>query len=638
MADGFVRRILHVDLTEGRHEVEQPTEAFYRKYLGGSAMGMYYILRALPGRVDPLGPENVLTLMVSALTGAPISGQSRMTANALSPLADGIGDSQCGGFFPAELRFAGFDGLVIRGKASQPVYLWLHDGQAELRPAAHLWGKTTAEVADLLKAELKDDKIEIAQIGPSGEKLVRLAAIINMDNRANGRTGLGAVMGSKNLKAVVVRGSSKKLPWSDSARLNELAKWGAAEVPNNADVLGLRDYGTASVVAFQNSIGSLPTFNYSAGQYADFEMISGEKMADTILKENDTCYACTVRCKRVVEAEFLQQAVERRFGGPEYETIATFGSYCGVNDLQAIALANQICNSHGLDTIGTGATVAWAMECFTHGLLTEKEIGFPAPFGDAQAMVRLTGMIARREGFGDVLANGSRKAAEMLGKGREYLITVKGAEAPAHMPQSKRSLGLIYAVNPFGADHQSSEHDPMVEDGAADFYMGRLKALGFDKTIEPRSLGPEKVRFALKGQQFYSFLDSACLCQFVWGPAWTLYGPDETVDFVRSATGWKDFTLEELLAVGERRINMMRAMNARLGLDRTADALPEKFYAPLAGDGPTGGISLSHEEIRSALDEYYRQAGWDVQSGNPTGSTLTRLGLSWMLESETQPN
>jgi aldehyde:ferredoxin oxidoreductase len=344
-----------------------------------------------------------------------------------------------------------------------------------------------------------------------------------------------------------------------------------------------------------------------------------------------------VRCKRVVEAEFLQRAVERRFGGPEYETIATFGSYCGVNDLNAIALANQLCNNYGLDTIGTGGTVAWAMECFTKGVLSEKEIGFAAPFGDAQAMVRLTEMIARREGFGEVLANGSRRAAEILGKGQQYLITVKGAEAPAHMPQSKRSLGLIYAVNPFGADHQSSEHDPMVEDGAADLYMGRLKDLGFEKTIEPRSLGPDKVRFALRGQQFYSFLDSACLCQFVWGPAWTLYGPAQTIDFVRAATGWTDFTLDELMAVGERRINMMRAMNARIGLDRKADALPEKFYTPLSGEGPTAGISLSRDEIQSALEEYYRQAEWDAQSGNPTPGTLSRLGLSWILEPVTSP-
>jgi aldehyde:ferredoxin oxidoreductase len=277
------------------------------------------------------------------------------------------------------------------------------------------------------------------------------------------------------------------------------------------------------------------------------------------------------------------------------------------------------------------------MECFTHGVLTTADIGFAAPFGDAQAMVRLTEMIARRQGFGDVLANGSRKAAEMLGKGQQNLITVKGAEAPAHMPQSKRSLGLIYAVNPFGADHQSSEHDPMVEDGAADLYMGRLKELGFDKTIESRSLGPDKVRFAFKGQQFYSFLDSACLCQFVWGPAWTLYGPTETVEFVRAATGWQDFTLDELLAVGERRINMMRAMNARLGLDRKADALPEKFFTPLTGEGPTAGISLSHDEIQSALEEYYRQAEWEPQSGNPTTQGLARLGLSWILETEAKP-
>ncbi len=340
----------------------------------------------------------------------------------------------------------------------------------------------------------------------------------------------------------------------------------------------------------------------------------------------------------MVEAEFLQQAVEKRFGGPEYETIATFGSYCGVKDLKAVALANQLCNVYGLDTIGTGATVAWAMECFTNGVLTAADIGFAAPFGDAQAMVRLTEMIAQRQGFGDVLANGSRRAAEILGKGQQYLITVKGAEAPAHMPQSKRSLGLIYAVNPFGADHQSSEHDPMVEDGAADLYMGRLKDLGFEKTIEPRSLGPDKVRFALKGQQFYSFLDSACLCQFVWGPAWTLYGPADTVDFVRAATGWQDFTLDELMAVGERRINMMRAMNARLGLDRRADTLPEKFYTPLSGEGPTAGISLTRDEIQSALEEYYRQAEWDSQTGNPTSETLSRLGLSWIEESASLPS
>jgi aldehyde:ferredoxin oxidoreductase len=622
-------RIAHIDLTSGAVEIETPPEPFYRKYFGGSAMGMYYLLKQTRPGIDPLGPENVLTMFVSLLTGAPISGQSRMCANALSPLVDGIGDAQCGGFFPAEMRFAGFDGLVITGRAASPLYLWLHDGRAELRPAGHLWGKTTSQVDDLLKAELGDDKIEIAQCGPAGEKLVRLAAIINMGNRANGRTGLGAVMGSKNLKAVVVRGSSKKLDWADAKRLNEMAKAGAAEVDNNGDVLGLQKYGTASVVSFQHFSGTLPTFNYGAGQFEHFERLQGETMADTILTGNDTCYACTVRCKRVVEAEWAGRPIEKRFGGPEYETIATFGSYCGVKELEAVSLANKICNDHGLDTIGTGATVAWAMECFVRGELSEKEIGFPAPFGDAGAMIRLTDAIATRQGIGDVLANGSQRAARALGKGESLLITVKGAEAPAHMPQAKRSLALIYAVNPFGADHQSSEHDPMIEEGASDLYLGRLKLMGFDHALAPRSLDAEKVRFALKGQQFYSFLDTAALCQFVWGPAWTLYGPQETVDFVRAATGWEDFTLDELLEIGERRLNMLRAFNARLGIGKEADRLPEKFFRPLAGGGPTDGVALDRAEVDGALREYFTLAGWDTQTGLPTPGTLERLGLEW---------
>jgi aldehyde:ferredoxin oxidoreductase len=629
MTEGRSGRIAHVDLSRGVIDVETPPESFFRKYLGGSAMGMYYILKGTRPGIDPLGPENVLTLMVSLLTGAAISGQSRMCANARSPLVDGIGDAQCGGFFPAEMRFSGFMGVVVTGKAPSPVYLWLHDGQTELRPAGHLWGKTTSQVEDALKTELGDDKIEIAQCGPAGEKLARLAAIINMGNRANGRTGLGAVMGSKNLKAVVVRGRSKKLGWADDKRLNELAKAGAAGVENNGDVLGLQKMGTASVVAFQYAIGSLPTFNYNAGQFEQFEAISGERLTDTILKGNGTCYACSVRCKRVVETEFSGRPVERRYGGPEYETVSTFGSYCGVSDLSAISLANKLCNEYGLDTIGTGATVAWTMECFERGLLSVDEIGFPAPFGDAPAMVRLTEMLARREGIGDVLAEGSRRAADRLGRGQDLLITVKGAEAPAHMPQAKRSLGLIYAVNPFGADHQSSEHDPMVEDGAGELYMQRLGMLGFDHTLPQYSLGPEKVRFALKGQQFYSFLDTAALCQFVWGPAWTLFGPQETVDFVRAATGWEDFSLDELLEIGERRLNMLRQFNARQGIDREADKLPKKFFDALAGSGPTAGVALSSDEIEQAKREYYRLSGWDPASGNPTMKTLTRLGLEW---------
>lgn len=632
MTQGFRGKILHVDLASRALEVEKPPESFYRKYIGGSMMGMYYILKDLPQGADPLGQENILTFMLSPTTGVAVSGQSRMTTNAKSPLVDGIGDSQAGGFFPAELKFAGFDGVVVRGKASQPVYLLIKDGEAEIRDARHLWGKTTGEVDNLLKEELGDPKIEIAQCGPAGEKKVRLAAIMNMANRANGRTGMGAVMGSKNLKAIVVRGSSKKLPVANPKAVAEFGKSGGAAIKDHGSSQTLKEYGTASGVNWQNMTGTLPTRNFNEGQFEGAEKISGEMLKDTLLTENHTCFACAIRCKRVIESEWMNKAIEARYGGPEYETIATFGSYCGIDDLKAVTYANQICNEYGLDTIGTGATISWAIECFENGVLTEEEIGFPLPFGDAEAMIRATEMLAKREGFGDILAEGSRKAADILGKGHEYLITVKGSELPAHMPQVKRSLGLIYAVNPFGADHQSSEHDPGIEEGTSDEAMRNLKLLGFDKTLPEGSLGKEKVRYALRTHQYYSFMDSLNLCQFVYGLTWVVFGPEDTVNLVRAVTGWDDFDVDELLEAGERRLNMMRLFNMREGLDRTQDILPDKLFKPLDGSGPSSGVALKREDIETAKDEYYRLANWDKSTGNPTPETLTRMGLEWALE------
>jgi aldehyde:ferredoxin oxidoreductase len=631
MPNGYTGRILHVQLSEQRTWVETPPEAFYRKYLGGSAMGLAYLLQELKPETDPLSPDNILTLMLSVLTGAPISGQSRMTASAKSPLVSGIGDAQCGGFFPAELKFAGFDGIVIRGRAPQPVYLWIKDGAVELRDAQHLWGRITGEAEQMIRTELGDERIEVAQIGPAGEKQVRVAAIMNMSNRANGRCGLGAVMGSKNLKAIAVRGKSKRLPLADAKRVHTLAKIGAGQVDVIPDMRGLADMGTAGVLSSQQMTGTLPTRNFGEGQFEGFEPISGEAMTETILKERDTCYSCSVRCKRVVETEFQSRPVERHYGGPEYETLGTFGSYCAISDLNAVAMAGQLCNQYGMDTIGCGATIAWAMECFEHGLLSETEVGYSLRFGDAAAMVRLTEQIGRREGFGDVLAEGSARAADRIGRGHEFLITVKGSEAPAHMPQAKRSLGLIYAVNAFGADHQSSEHDPMIEEGSAsDLYMQRQALLGFERMLAPRSLDREKVRYAFRTQQMYSFLDSADLCQFVYGPAWTLYGPAETVEVVRAITGWGDFSIEEMLQVGERRINMLRAFNAREGLTRTDDRLPKKFFKALRGTGPTAGVALDEAEIERAKDVYYEFAGWSADLGLPSEETLARLGLDWL--------
>ena len=284
--------------------------------------------------------------------------------------------------------------------------------------------------------------------------------------------------------------------------------------------------------------------------------------------------------------------------------------------------------------MGTGATIAWAMECYSNGLITEQEVGFPAPLGDAEAMARLVEMIAKREGIGDTLAEGSRRAADILGRGHEYLITSKGAEAPAHMPHAKRSLGLIYAVNPFGADHQSSEHDPNIEVDTDELEFSRLNMLGLMEKLPKRSLGEEKVRFAYKTQLFYSFLDSANLCQFDFGPAWTMFGPKETVEVIRAVTGWSDFDLDELMKVGERRLNMMRAFNAREGFTRKDDALPRKFYKPLVGTGPTAGVALTDAEMEPAKDAYYRFAGWDPKTGNPSEGEdgVARPGLDRRIE------
>jgi aldehyde:ferredoxin oxidoreductase len=632
MPYGYTGKILHVDLTYGKMDVEQPEETFYRTYMGGSAMGLYYILRDTPAGVDPLAPENVLTLMLSVTTGASISGQSRMNANARSPIGGTIGDSQSGGFFPAELKFAGFDGLVIKGRSKKLVYLTILNGEVALHDATHLVGKMTGEVDEILKKEVGDEKIEVLQYGPAAERGVLFSSLVSMANRNNGRTGMGLVMASKNLKAIVVRGK-KKPALADAKALAALSKAGPKMLPDNPDVDGLGKYGTASVVMPQNMMGTLPTRNYNEGQFEHCEEISGEVMYDTVLKERDTCYACVVRCKRVVEIKDGPYQVDPLYGGPEYETLATFGSYCGVKDLAAVSLANQICNMYGVDTIAAGATIAFAMECFERGIIGLRETaGLELRFGNTSAMLEALKQLVNNTGtLGKVLSQGSAKAAQVWGSiADECLITVKGAEAPAHMPQSKKSLALIYAVNPFGADHQSSEHDPMYEEGTAQLYLDRLAELDLKAAPEPGSLGLEKVRFAAYSQIFYSLLDTLELCQFVWGPAWTLYGPSETVQLVKAVTGW-DVTLAELMMVGKRRLNMLRAFNAREGLGRKDDRLPKKFFKALHGTGPTAGVAIDRSEFETALDQYYLILGW-TNDGVPTRATLSAIDLDWVAD------
>jgi aldehyde:ferredoxin oxidoreductase len=564
----------------------------------------------------------------------------------LSPSSGGVADSQAGGFWPAELKFAGFDAIVIQGAAKKPVYLWIHEGEAELKDAGHLWGKLIPEVDDILKSELGDNRVEIAQIGPAGEKLSNFAAIMNMKNRAWGRTGVGAVMGSKRLKAIVVRGTRKVQP-ADKQAMMDLAKAGVKSMPDSF-MSHFGRYGTPNAIMGSYGAGGLPTNNWDSGVMASIESaeaISGETLYEELLrgadegKQNrlgrDTCYACVVRCKRVVESEWGDQNLSPELGGPEFETITTFGSYCGIDDLKAITYANQLCNKYGVDTISCGATISWAMACFEHGLLTPQETdGIELRFGNTEAMVAMLQKVLEREGFGDILAEGSAKAADHLGKGHEHLLTVKGQELPAHMPHVKRSLGLIYSVNPFGADHQSSEHDPMYHpkpyEGKPDRpgYKRYLNQIGLDQPQHPKALNEEKVAFALQTQYTFSAADSLGLCQFIFGPAWQMYGPQDIADLLASATGWQ-VSIQDIQDYGRRRLNLMRALNARQGLNRDRDVLPTKLFRHALEGGRTDGAILDEAEISAGIDAYYRQAGWDKDSGIPTRETLEASGLGW---------
>jgi aldehyde:ferredoxin oxidoreductase len=453
-------------------------------------------------------------------------------------------------------------------------------------------------------------------------------------------------MGSKKLKAIVVRGTKSVTPANKKAVV-ALNRKGAKAFPGS-DMEAFGKYGTADTVMANHGGGGLPTRNWDAGVFEGAEAIGGERLYDELLRGaeegkqdkqgRDTCYACIVRCKRVVQSEWQSKLLGNKelrheYGGPEYETIATFGSYCGIDDLHAVTYANQLCNQYGVDTISCGATLSWAMECFENEVINLEETeGIDLSYGNAEGMIAMLEKTLNRDGFGDVLADGSAKAADRLGKGHEYLLTIKGQEMPAHMPQVKRSLGLIYAVNPFGADHQSSEHDPMynpkVYANDANKYLAQI---GLDKPQPTKALNAEKVEFALKTQYNYSAMDTISICQFVYGPGWQLSGPNDMAELMTAATGW-DISVDEIQEIGRRRLNLMRAYNAREGVKRDKDTLPKKMYRQALAGGRSDGIVMDEAEIQAGMDMYFEQAGWDVASGVPTRATLEDTGLAWVAD------
>ncbi len=628
---GFAGKILHVDLTNGRFEVEQPSEDFYRRYVGGACLGAYYLLKLMPAKTDAFAPENVLTFAVSGVVGAPISGSGRHAVAAKSPLTGGAACAEAGGFWGPELRFAGFDAVVIRGRAPRPVYLWIHDGRYELRDAGRLWGKVTGEAQDLIRGELGDERIRVAQIGPAGEKLVRFANIANELKHFNGRAGLGAVMGSKNLRAVAVRGTLKP-QYADPDRFRGLAKSYAAKVQAEGFFNLFRRYGTTLNVTWNTDIGGLPTRNWTMGTWPEHrDDVSAETYADTMMDRPGTCYACVQACKRDIKSGIEKPwPIEARYGGPEYESLCMLGPNCLVHDLHAISKANEWASKYAVDTISLGGVIGFAMECFEKGILTEKDTGgLKLAWGDGAALVKAAELTVKREGFGDLMAEGTARLARKLGPRAERLcVTVKGKEFPAHMPTAKGTMALMYAVNPLGPDHVSHNHDGDVAGEVSE----ANKSIGlFQGNIPPHELDFAKAYFMNQSQRFIGAVDSWSVCQFIYN-AWAVGGTTDLLAVIAAATGW-DYSMEELLRLGERRLNLLRAFNAREGFSSADDMLPERLFSDgLLDKGPRAGAKIDRQRFLEIREEYYRLAGWDPQTGNPTPVKLKELGLEWLLQ------
>jgi len=503
---GTTGKILRVDLTAGTWKTQELTEDFYRQYPGGKALAGYILLNEMHPNVDPLSRENVLVIANGLLTGAPISTTTRYIVSARSPLTNAYGESEAGGFWGPELKMAGYEAIVVKGKSPQPVYLSIQDGDVEIRPASHLWGRKTAEVQELIRSELGDDKFRVLQIGPAGENLVRFAGLTNDLRHFNGRNGMGAVMGSKNLRAVAVRGRKRYQEFAhDPQALKSLGRTLAQRVKNNPQAWGLQDKGTPGLVEPLNTSGILPTRNFLQGAFEGVDNIKWEVYEKELLTARRTCFACAIRCKREIQVEGEQSI----YGGPEYESIGSLGSNCGVGDIHAIAKANELCNAYMLDSISTGMAISFAMECFEHSLITlEDTDGLDLRFGNAEAMVTMVEWIALRKGFGDLLAEGVKRA-------------------PMHEPRGKYNVGMGYAISEIGADHLVVAHDSMLAD-AEGIPFKNAKPLGITEAQPVLSMNDEKMRqfyilekvTSLEKVIGYCFFGPAPRSLFSWMKSW----------------------------------------------------------------------------------------------------------------------
>ena len=630
MMGGIHGRILHVDLTTGECHIEQPSETFYRLLVGGRAVVAYYLLRDLPPRTDPLSPENRLIFAPGLMQGTNLPGAGRHGVGGKSPLTGAIASSEAGGWWGHEFKRTGFDALVIRGRAASPVYLWIKDGAVAIRPADHLWGQLTYPTEVAIREELGDDRVRVAQIGPAGENGVLYSAIMHDVNRAAGRNGLGALMGSKNLKAVAVRGTTA-VPVADRRPVTSTAKWlGANYKELVAWAAAGVGRGTQDSLAHWAYVGGLPVKNFSEPEFARPELLSGERNYAMFMQERDTCQACPITCKQVFahESDNPYEKLRPEYGGPEYEAMAALGPTCGVEDNLAVCKANELCNANGLDAISTGASIGFVMECFERGILSAADTGgLELHWGDAAGMVRAVELIARREGFGNVMADGVARMSRRLGPQTEaFNLTVKGQELPMHEPRLKHVLGLGYAVAPVGADHMMNVHDTdFTYDGEG---LRRVNlALPADQQVGPlpaQSISEEKMRVFFHELNWMHFQDCAVNCHFY------PYDYQQFAQVLSGVTGLP-YSLHDILAVGERAQTLARLFNLREGFTADDDKLPRRVRRAFSS-GPLAGKAVSGEQFVWARGRYYEMMGWDG-AGTPSSERIAQLGLEQLLPS-----
>jgi len=602
---GSFGRYLDVDLTTRTITNYEIPEKWYQLYLGGRGIAARILLEELSGTEDPLSADNILVFGTGPFQGTNVLGAGRHIVMGLSPKTGSVAGSYVGGYFGHELGRSGYDGVIVRGAADEPVYLSLIDGAAEIHPASDLWGKGVLETTDVLTKCHPHGRV--AAIGIGGENLVQMACIMHDVSRSAGRPGLGAVMGSKSLKAIVVHGNQDK-PIADEDRFLQ-ERGDHTRDTYDEDMRRFGEYGTSGGLTWLSETGILPTKNFQEGTFDAAEAIGGERLHDTILVDREGCAGCPIRCKRAVKTTFAGRKVDPRLGGPEYETAAAFGSLCMNDDLDAIALASQLCNDYGLDTISVGVTAAFMMEASEKGLIEEK-----IPWGDGEAIIRLIDQIAHRDGVGDKIADGLAKYAASLGA--DFAMTIKGVEIPMHEPRGKQGLGISYATSPRGATHMEGMHDTMLTGGVI------APELGFERPYDRFTL-TDKAVVAKTYEDVRSFVNSLILCAFTVRTTGEKYNLPRIRALLEAETGIA-MSVEEMLLIGERNYALLKLHAARAGYTIDDDSLPKRFSDPLPR-GESADHPIDPDVMRKTIDDYYAARGYDRYG--PTDDTLRRLGM-----------